>query len=437
GVEAQSDNPPDGVANNPPGGVADNPPDGVADNPPAVPTDVPLPTDAVAIPVAATSEVPVAVPDGATNRKFGGTQSGASNGSGGGATGTIALPVRSHQGCCSASDAADARFVAGMLDVPFYALNFKADFEHIIDYFVDEYVRGRTPNPCVVCNDRLKFGRIVDYADAVGARYIATGHYARIGERDGRRVLMRGVDDGKDQSYVLFGLDRTVLDRVMFPIGALEKKEVRAIAARWNLPNQDKPDSVEICFVPDRDYARVVRERRPDAFKDGPIIDAEGRELGRHNGIGHYTIGQRRGLGVSAPDPLYVTQLDAAANTVRVGNRDALLRAGLVAERAKFHVDPPSGPFRAEVQIRYLHKAVSATVHPMEDARFAVYFDEPQRAITPGQAVVLYDGDVVLGGGWIQCATDGHGDEVGDAVSVAPIAPRRDSRPARPRVEKA
>lgn len=310
-----------------------------------------------------------------------------------------------------------------MLDVPFYALNFKADFEHIIDYFADEYVRGRTPNPCVVCNDRLKFGRIVDYADAVGAKYIATGHYARIGERDGRRVLMRGVDEGKDQSYVLFGLDRTVLDRVMFPIGALEKKKVRAIAARWNLPNQRKPDSVEICFVPDRDYARVVQERRPDAFREGPIVDEEGRELGRHKGIGHYTIGQRRGLGVSAPDPLYVTHLDVAANIVRVGYRDALLRAGLVAERATFHVDPPTEPFRAEVQIRYLHKAVPATVRPMNGARFAACFDEPQRAITPGQAVVLYDGDVVLGGGWIQRATDGHGDEVCDAALASPIVP--------------
>jgi tRNA-specific 2-thiouridylase len=308
---------------------------------------------------------------------------------------------RGHQGCCSASDASDARFVAGMLDIPFYALNFKKDFETIIEYFADEYVHGRTPNPCVVCNNDLKFGRIVEYADAIGAKYVATGHYARVGERDGRRVLMRAVDREKDQSYVLFGLDRAVLGRVLFPVGEFEKDQVRDLAARFGLPNRDKPDSVEICFVPDRDYARVVRERRPDAFADGDVLDQEGKVIGRHKGIGQYTIGQRRGLGIAAGKPIYVTEIDVRTNTVTMGDNDDLLRAGLIASKANFLIDPPGESFRADVKIRYLHTATSATVERLDEGSFRVVFDEPQRAVTPGQAAVLYDGDVVIGGGWI------------------------------------
>ncbi len=307
-----------------------------------------------------------------------------------------------HQGCCSASDAADARFVAGMLGIPFYALNFEREFDTLIDHFADEYARGRTPNPCIVCNDRLKFGRIVEYADAVGARYIATGHYARIAQRGGRAVLMRGRDEKKDQSYVLFGLDRAILQRVLFPVGELTKDEVRAIARRFNLPNCDKPDSVEICFAPDRDYARVVRQRRPEAFAEGDVIDGDGRVVGRHKGVPHYTVGQRRGLGIAAGIPIYVTRLDVEKNTVTVGQSDALMHSALVADRASFQVDPPDGPFRAAVKIRYLHQAAPATVEPLDGGRVRVVFDEPQRAIAPGQAVVFYDGDVVLGGAWIE-----------------------------------
>ena len=333
-----------------------------------------------------------------------------------------------HQGCCSASDAADARFVAGMLGIPFYALNFEREFDTLIDHFADEYARGRTPNPCIVCNDRLKFGRIVEYADAVGARYIATGHYARVGRREapvenrchkrapienpgseledssggGQTVLMRGRDEKKDQSYVLFGLDRAILQRVLFPVGELTKDEARAIARRFNLPNCDKPDSVEICFAPDRDYARVVCQRRPEAFAEGDVIDGDGRVLGRHKGVPHYTVGQRRGLGIAAGVPIYVTRLDVEKNTVTVGEGDALMHSALVADRAGFQVDPPDGPFRAEVKIRYLHKAAPATVEPLDGERVRVVFDKPQRAIAPGQAVVFYDGDVVLGGAWIE-----------------------------------
>ncbi len=314
------------------------------------------------------------------------------------------VAARTHQGCCSASDAADARFVAGMLDIPFYALNFEKDFDGIIDYFADEYARGRTPNPCVVCNDQLKFGKIVEYADAVGAKYIATGHYARVGRRSGENVLMRGRDRSKDQSYVLFGIAQSVLDRVLFPIGELEKAEVRELATKYNLPNRDKPDSVEICFVPDQDYARVVRERRPDAFIEGDVLDDEGTVVGRHKGLAHYTIGQRRGLGISRPNPSYVVELNVEDNTLRIGEKDELLRPALLAERVSYLLDVDQAPFRSHVQIRYLHRARPATVYPLDGGRVRVIFDEPQSAITPGQAVVFYDEEAVIGGGWISRA---------------------------------
>ncbi len=312
--------------------------------------------------------------------------------------------ARARQGCCSASDAGDARFVAGMLGVPFYSLNFEKEFDRIIDYFADEYARGRTPNPCVVCNDKLKFGRLFEYADAVGAKYVATGHYARIGRRDGRPVLMRGVDRRKDQSYVLFGLRREALERVMFPIGEMTKDEVRRIAARFGLPNCDKPDSVEICFAPDRDYARVVRERRPDAFAHGEVVDSDGSVIGRHEGIANFTIGQRRGLRIAAGKPIYVTQLDVLNNRVVMGDGEALLAEGLIAERVNLHAVETGEVFRADVKIRYLHEAVPATVSLLDDGRARVTFDDPQRAVTPGQAVVFYEGDVVRGGGWIEYA---------------------------------
>ncbi len=316
---------------------------------------------------------------------------------------------RAHQGCCSASDAADARFVAGMLGLPFYALNFEKDFDALINHFADEYAKGRTPNPCVVCNDKFKFGRLFEYADAVGAKYVATGHYARIDRTSGQTRLLRGVDRKKDQSYVLFGLRQHVLDRIMFPIGDMTKDEVRRIAAKYNLPNQDKPDSVEICFVPDRNYARVVRERRPDGFAEGEVVNSEGSVIGRHEGIANYTIGQRRGLKIAAGKPIYVTQLDVLNNRVIMGDGDALLADGLTADRVNLLCNclPPcqggieGGPFRAHVKIRYLHEAVPATVQLLEGGRATIMFDQPQRAVTPGQAVVFYDGDIVLGGAWI------------------------------------
>ncbi|MHC4064414.1 MAG: tRNA 2-thiouridine(34) synthase MnmA [Planctomycetota bacterium] len=306
------------------------------------------------------------------------------------------------QGCCSASDAGDARFVAGLLGIGFYALNFKDDFERIIDYFVDEYGAGRTPNPCVVCNHDLKFGKLLDYADAVGADLIATGHYARIETRDGRRRLCKAADERKDQSYVLFGLDRAVLDRMLLPIGHLTKEQVRREAVRFGLPVCDKPDSVEICFVPDRDYARLVHQRRPEAFRPGEVVNADGAVLGRHEGLPNFTIGQRRGLGIAAGRPIYVTRLNVLDNTVTVGDRTSLLSRTFTASGLNFLVDPPPAAFRAEVKIRYHHRAAPATVQLRGEDTALVTFDEPQSAITPGQAAVFYEGDAVLGGGWIE-----------------------------------
>jgi tRNA-specific 2-thiouridylase len=309
-----------------------------------------------------------------------------------------------HQGCCSAADALDARVVAGRLGIPFYALNFRDEFEQIIDYFADEYAGGRTPNPCVVCNRDLKFGKLFNYAEAVGAEYVATGHYARVEEQDSAWRLRRAVDAQKDQSYVLFPLRRELLGRVLLPLGGLTKSEVRRIAESIGLRVHDKPDSAEICFVPDRDYARVVRARRPEAFEAGEVRDESGSVLGTHGGVGQFTIGQRRGLGIAAGHPVYVTSINVPDRTVVLGERESLLSRRLEARAMNWLVERPSAPVRASAQIRYQHRAAAATVHPRGEDMCEVVFDEPQSAVTPGQAVVLYDGDAVLGGGWIERA---------------------------------
>ncbi len=307
-----------------------------------------------------------------------------------------------HRGCCSALDASDARVVAGRLGVPFFALNFKADFERIIDHFASEYLRGRTPNPCVMCNEHLKFGRLAEYGRAVGADFVATGHYARIDCLGNGHRLRRGLDEQKDQSYVLFGIGRDMLGRTLFPIGELTKEQVRAEARRFGLPICDKRESQDICFVPDRDYARVVRERRPEGFVPGPIVDGEGHEVGRHEGIAHFTVGQRRGLGLAMGKPIYVTRIDSVRHAVTIGTRDDLAADRLEARDVRWLIEPPTGPLRASVKIRYTHRPAPATVEPLAPDRVRVVFDEPQTAITPGQAAVFYDADVVLGGGWIE-----------------------------------
>ena len=310
-------------------------------------------------------------------------------------------PEPRHRGCCSAADASDARTVAGRLGVPFFALNFAEQFEQLIEDFAAEYARGRTPNPCILCNERLKFGRLAEYARAVGADAIATGHYARTELRDGTHRLCRAVDRRKDQSYVLFGLSRDLLARTLFPVGGMTKDEVREHARRFGLTLSEKPESQDICFVPDRDYARIVRERHPEAFREGPVLDASGREVARHEGVPNFTIGQRRGLGLSMGLPVYVTRIDPEQASVTIGTREELAAPTLHASRAHWLIDPPASPFRADVQIRYSHQASPALIEPLPDGRVQVRFDAPQFAVTPGQAAVFYDADAVIGGAWI------------------------------------
>jgi tRNA-specific 2-thiouridylase len=317
---------------------------------------------------------------------------------------------KNKQGCCSVLDAEDARRVAGLLGIPFYVLNFEDDFGRVIDYFVDEYNRGRTPNPCVRCNDWLKFGKLARYAEAVGAEYVASGHYARVAPdpRTGRRALMRGRDARKDQSYVLFGMTRAAMEHTLLPVGGFEKHEVRALAEELKLPVFNKPDSQEICFVPNQDYAGLVKRRTPERFREGQLVTAGGEVVGTHGGHQHFTVGQRKGIGVGGRRvPLYVLSIDPAENRVTVGERDALLARTLRASQVNLLHDalaPGGGPVRCAAKIRYNHAPQPATAVVTSADELAVTFDEPQSAITPGQALVLYQGDVVLGGGWIDSA---------------------------------
>jgi tRNA-specific 2-thiouridylase len=305
--------------------------------------------------------------------------------------------------CCSATDALDARAVADRLDIPFYVLDFEAEFGRIVDYFVDEYAAGRTPNPCVMCNVWLKFGRLWSYGKQAGADFVATGHHARVvTDAEGGRRIARGVDGGKDQSYVLFGLRRELLQRVLLPIGEMPKEEVRRIAREWDLPIHDKVDSQEICFIPDNDYVRFIRQHRPELHAPGTVVDEEGREVGQHQGIEGFTIGQRRGLGIAFGEPRYVVQIEPATRRVQVGPRGMLERRGLVAGRFNWQVVPPDGPVDCFAQIRSQHKAVEAVAERLDESRVEVRFARAQSAVTPGQVVTLYDGEMVLGGGWIE-----------------------------------
>ncbi|MFT3685576.1 MAG: tRNA 2-thiouridine(34) synthase MnmA [Phycisphaerales bacterium] len=317
-----------------------------------------------------------------------------------------------HQGCCSVSDAADARLVAAQLGIPFYVVNFRKDFGRIMDYFAAEYAAGRTPNPCVRCNDWLKFGKLHDYARQIDADYVASGHYARVENIDGEGgpALLRGLDHSKDQSYVLFGAQREKLTRMLLPIGGLRKTEVRAIAERLNLPVFNKPDSQEICFVPDNDYAGFVSRRLGEqAPTDGDLINNEGEVVGTHAGHHRFTIGQRRGLGVSIGLPLFVTGKNPAANTVTVGPREDLLRSACTADQTNWLTDP--APFAdwhpVRAKFRSTMQSVPATARKTEDG-FDIRFDTPAEMVTPGQAIVLYDAQTdtrILAGGWIRTAS--------------------------------
>jgi tRNA-uridine 2-sulfurtransferase len=328
-----------------------------------------------------------------------------------------------HQGCCSINDAADARLVAAELSIPFYVCNFKKDFGRIIDYFVDEYAEGRTPNPCVRCNDWLKFGKLHDYANQIGADFVASGHYARVEPHAGAPALLRGLDHSKDQSYVLFGVPRAQLTRMMLPIGSMLKPDVRDLAAKFGLPVFNKPDSQEICFVPDNDYAGLVERSRPDLAKPGRIVDETGAAVGTHDGQHRFTIGQRRGLSVSLGYPIYVVGKDATTNTITVGPRERLLSIACDVGEANWLRDEHdfAQPRRALAKYRYNSDPVPATAQIVRDespaaarthsgrtGKFRVNFDDPQAAVAPGQALVLYDAqspDVVIGGGWIERTT--------------------------------
>jgi len=318
------------------------------------------------------------------------------------------LPVVSapgHQGCCSAADALDARRVADRLGIPLYPLDLTDDFERIIDNFAMEYGRGRTPNPCVRCNAWLKFGRLFDHADAIGAGHVATGHYARL-DHDAAAgpLLRRGLDRDRDQSYVLFDVAAERLRRMLLPVGGLRKAEVRQRAEALGLVTADKPDSQEICFVPPGQHARLVAARLGGS-RAGEVVDSGGRVLGRHDGIEFFTVGQRQGLGLATGSRLYVTRIDAAARRIVVGPREEVPETELVASDARWLVPPPAGPFAAEVQCRAQRTAAPAVVTAQTGGRFQARFTGGPEAspgpISPGQPAVVYAGDQLLGGGWI------------------------------------
>ncbi|MFO1476157.1 MAG: tRNA 2-thiouridine(34) synthase MnmA [Verrucomicrobiota bacterium] len=311
---------------------------------------------------------------------------------------------RAEDKCCGPQAVSDARAVCDRLGIPYYLIDESAEFQdRVIRYFADEYKAGRTPNPCVLCNQTLKFGRLIERAERLGAELIATGHFARLERReDGRVLLRRGRDLKKDQSYFLFSLRQDQLARALFPLGDMTKTDTRDVARHCKLKTADKEESMEICFVPDNDYGAFLEKAGLAERHRGEIVDLQGRVLGHHEGIEFYTIGQRRGLGISSPQPLYVIELDAAANRVVVGPEGALERSDFEVARCNWiPFDHPPEELQAMVKIRHNHPGAMCRLAPGANGRMRVSLDVPQRAITPGQAAVFYQDDLVLGGGWI------------------------------------
>jgi tRNA-uridine 2-sulfurtransferase len=304
--------------------------------------------------------------------------------------------------CCGPQAVTDARMVAHSLDIPYYVVDEIDTFRsEVMDYFAAEYKRGRTPNPCVICNEKVKFGSLLRKAQALGAEAIATGHYARI-TRNGRYELRRARDDRKDQTYFLFSLNQDQLARALFPIGELTKEQTRAIAKEIGLKTYGKEESQEVCFVPENDYRKFLRESAQVADAKGEIVTRDGRVLGGHNGIYNFTIGQREGLNLGGqPRPLYVIELDPANNRVIVGQAEDLLRSGFEISNCVWHGGEPVGPMEVTVKPRHQHPGCVATVVATGNGAAKVSLTEPQRAITPGQAAVFYRDDLVIGGGWI------------------------------------
>jgi tRNA-uridine 2-sulfurtransferase len=312
---------------------------------------------------------------------------------------------RAYGTCCTIDDLHDARRVAAAIGIPHYILNFESQFDDaVVSNFVREYVAGRTPIPCAHCNSDLKFAALLDRAVGLGARALATGHYARIVRDDeGRFRLLRGLDHSKDQSYFLFSLTQAQMAQAIFPIGHLDKPTVRAHARRLGLRVAEKPDSQEICFVPDNDYAAFVEREAPELTRAGAIVSADGRVMGTHQGVHRFTVGQRKGLRLSSSDPLYVVAIDAASARVTVGPKDALDRVSLSAADVNWTSGTaPLDWTPSAAQIRHRHAAASGRVRALDARRAEFAFDEPQTAVTPGQAVVFYEGEEVVGGGWIE-----------------------------------
>ena len=310
---------------------------------------------------------------------------------------------RAEDKCCGPQAVSDARAVCNKLGVPYYLIDEAAEFQSkVIQYFADEYKAGRTPNPCVMCNQNLKFGRLIDRADQLGAQFIATGHFARIEHESGRVLLKRGRDLKKDQSYFLFSLRQDQLARAMFPLGEKTKSDTREVARHCNLKTADKEESMEICFVPDNNYGKFLQQANLAQKHRGEIVDVHGHVLGHHDGIEFYTIGQRKGLGITTPKPVYVVELDAENNRVVVGDETALDRDEFIVDRCNWiPFDQPTSPIEVMAKIRYNHPGTNATVTPIDRNKAKVKLHTPQRAITPGQAAVFYQDDLVVGGGWI------------------------------------
>jgi tRNA-specific 2-thiouridylase len=314
-----------------------------------------------------------------------------------------------HNRCCTPDQMADARRIAGKLGIPFFVLDTKDVFRgRIVQFFIDQHAAGVTPNPCLECNRQIRFDFLQQHALALGADYLATGHYARIGrDAHGRHTLLTGLDPAKDQSYVLSVMGQEQLAHALFPIGEYEKPEVRRIAARFGLPTASKQDSQDLCFLGDGDYRRFLREHAPETMTPGPIVRRDGAVIGEHAGLANYTIGQRKGLGVHAPEPLYVVAMNPLANALVVGGADELGQRELTARRVNWVAgEPPAASFRADVKIRYKARPAPATVTVLDDGRMRATFDAPLRDITPGQAAVVYQGDVCLGGGIIERASE-------------------------------
>ncbi len=326
-----------------------------------------------------------------------------------GATMCIGTPDKTQGGparCCGLADIEDARRVALQLEIPFYVISLREQFEEeIIQYFCEAYAKGKTPNPCILCNEKIKFGSFLEKALALGADCIATGHYARLDfdERIGRYLLKKGMDRRKDQSYVLFSLGQDQFRHILFPLGELRKEEVRRKALQLGLRVHDKPESQEVCFIQETSYHSFLSERLKESVEPGFILDREGNILGRHKGIPFYTIGQRRGLRLAKGKPLYVIRIDRERNTIVVGEEEEVYGDTFIVGAVNWIVPREMIPFHnTHVKIRYNHPGSEASIFPKEGGEWGVKLKSPQKAITPGQAAVFYDGEIVLGGGWIK-----------------------------------